>query len=155
MTGAFERAKDAILRESEGNGGLSSRNLFDVIVAANADSASRDQAMQQTLRAHGAMIEQHEQANVNREDRFIRAETETLAIAAEEMRQCQETHVKIYHAPRRRSDPPDETWTAPPEDEQLGDMRRFWRALKWAAIAAGAATIVALANVIVRLIFGT
>ena len=154
---AFEDAKNAILRESRLNGGLDPQAIFDLIVASNADSAERDQKTMTKLDAHAVILANHERANQAREERFVRAEHETLAIAAEEMRQLHELHVKECHtprAPRRAGDPPDEVWPKP-EDEQLGDMRRFWRMGKWAALVFGAAVLVALADIVVRLIFGT
>ena len=36
----------------------------------------------------------------------------------------------------------------------MGDLKRFWRVTRWAGLVVGAAFLVALADVVVRLIFG-
>ena len=111
---AFEDAKNAILRESRLNGGLEPQAIFDLIVASNADSAERDQKTITKLDAHAVILANHERANQAREERFVRAEHETLAIAAEEMRQLHELHVKECHtprAPRRAGDPESEDYS--------------------------------------------
>ena len=64
--------------------------------------------------------------------------------------------------PRRASDPPDSDWSARlavaggagEDDREMGDMRRLWRSGRWVALVLGAALLVALADVLVTLIFG-
>jgi hypothetical protein len=42
----------------------------------------------------------------------------------------------------------------PPEDEELGDLRRFWRTFKWFVITFGVAVLVMLADQLGNIIFG-
>ena len=146
---AFESAKNAILRESKANGGLTRTDLFDLIAAANGASVERDAETQRILRGHTALIDKHEVANANREERFIRAQHETLAIAAEEQRQCQEEHLREFHVrePRRATDLPGEDWRDPsplPDADKrtLTEALLSYSAAKWAVRGIIAALIV-------------
>ena len=69
-------------------------------------------------------------------------------------------HMASHHGPeRRRDDPPDSAFlevreSAFPEDEELGDLKRFWRSFKWAVIVFGTGLLIMLADQLGNVIFG-
>ena len=148
--GAFEKAKDAILRSGKINGGLDTRSLFDIIIASHADNRTDHYEIGKTCAKLEKLIDD-ETVQTKRIVAHLESETGTTARAM--AAHCADTNAH-RREPRRESDPLDVTWSPPVEDEQLGDMRRVWRVGRWIVIALGAALIVMLAQGLGQVIFG-
>jgi len=153
---AFEAAKDRILREGEINGGLTVRSLFDLMVASHADSMTWEVHISDQLSSH---LDDVPHMDHEAFKRFIADRDEKLSAAARDVlveadRRCVALRACKPRAPRRSGDPPDVSYVEG-ETVEDGDMKRAWRIARWAGVVFGAASIVALADVVVRLIFGT
>ncbi len=169
---AFDAAKNAILRESVENGGLTRQALFDIVVASHDDNR-RDHAAIGEAHVVLERLVQEETAQTKRIVAHLESEASSLSRAferlaaivddrGERIRAAQDEvlaevdarigRVLAPRAPRRSTDPLSVSFG---ETTEEGDMKRAWRIARWAGIVFGAAGIVALADVVVRLIFGT
>jgi hypothetical protein len=169
---AFDAAKDAILRDSVENGGLTRQALFDIIVASHDDNrldhATIGEAHCSLERLVVAEVTQMKRivAHLESEAGTLGRELKRLAVVidarGERIKAAQEevlvevdariSRALAPRAPRRAGDPLSLSFS---ETTEEGDMKRAWRIARWAGIVFGAAGIVAIANVVVRLIFGT
>ena len=167
---SFDDTKDAILRDAKQNGGLNERSLFNLIVASHDDAQKADIAFDEKLDKHVeedrlqfARISSHLESEAGTLSRAVTRITATVDDRGERIKNAKtEILAEVdkliaaaaTRAPRRATDPPDEVWAkplpvaamAPPEDEQLGDIRRLWRVGRWAAMLAGAACILFATN---------
>ena len=152
MTGKFNETTRRLLRDSEANGGLDNRALFDLMVAGHEEGILAAEKLAVETKETAALL-----AATLVEDRGQLAriashlESEAGSINRAIVAHCSDANAH-GRAPRRSTDPLSVTYG---ETTEEGDMKRAWRIARWAGIVFGAASIVALADVVVRLIFGT
>ena len=152
MTGKFNETTRRLLRDSEINGGLDNRALFDLMVAGHEEGILAAEKLAVETKETAALL-----AATLVEDRGQLAriashlESEAGSINRAIVAHCSDANAH-GRAPRRSTDPLSVTYG---ETTEEGDMKRAWRIARWAGIVFGAASIVALADVVVRLIFGT
>ena len=152
---AFERCMQELARNKKDNGGTTTDDLLSAIIAANddrreatADTDKRLLNLTERFEVHIAdrpiqtvtdSILNHEKASAADRRELavelaaykaqIKAAVDAVAVELTEYRSGG------GRAARRRDDPPEVNYAAK-EDEQLGDMRRFWRVGRWAVMVA-------------------
>ena len=151
VTGKFNETTRRLLRDSEANGGLDNRALFDLMVAGHEEGilAAEKLAVEtkETAAALAATLAEDRQA-LTRIASHLESEAGTINRAMQ--LHCADTNAH-RREPRRKDDPPEYDYSGIPkaaEDEQMGDMRRAWRIGKWVVMAAGLFVIEALVHII-------
>ena len=168
MTGKFNETTRRLLRDANG-GGLDNRALFDLMVAGHEEGLlAAEKLAEETKEAAAALaatLAQDRQC-IDRIASHLESEAGTINRAMQ--LHCADTNAH-RRDPRRRDDPPEYDYSGiimgryataggevedRVEDREMGDLKRFWRVTRWAGLVVGAALLVALADVVVRLIFG-
>jgi hypothetical protein len=177
MTDHFEKAKDKILKEARANGGVTTDHLLDALIATNEDlDLKLEQSRRDALELHKEATALHLdlcartvklEAAVQDSQDNCRERIEKLIAAEHDARHTE--HMASHHGPpqsgisplgRDYSDPSDAQFLEhreaahPPEDEEMGDLRRFWRVTKWGFIVLGGGILIILADQLGNLIFG-
>ena len=145
MTGKFNETTRRLLRDSEVNGGLDNRALFDLMVAGHEEGLDTAAKMATETKDAAATL-----AATLAEDRKQLAriashlESEAGSINRAILAHCSDVNAH-QRAPRSADDPPEYDHSGiprqPQEDEQMGDMRRAWRFGRWVVMALAVASM--------------
>ena len=128
MSASFDETARALLRATDANGGLDTRGLFDLMVAAHEEQASQAEYQRKALNR----IASHLESEAGRVE-----EAATKALRA---------HVANAHpvrAPRRASDPEDMDWRSVVGEAAVTSKRVWvmWGCAVFVAVALGNALI--------------
>lgn len=138
-------------------------DVFEVLVAMHHDSKKRDAIIISQLEKHCEQFvhfEEHELEEYVKPFRELHKEKEAdISHIEHDILELKENCKALHQRePRRSTDPPTENWGTglgkTLEDEEMGDIRRVWRVLKWVVIVASAPLLVALGNKLASLIWG-
>jgi hypothetical protein len=109
VTDDFNETARRILRDSEGNGGLTIRSLFDLVVASHEESVATAARLAEKVEA-AALLRMTE-----REELHIWQMQQAERCAAEHKKLLDEEFARLkYRAPRRKDDPPDHDFVSDP-----------------------------------------
>lgn len=134
-------------------------DLKEILLAVSHDSRKRDGLILAKLDAHltdkvhldedefTKLIEGFADKHVVRDAIVSDIKAEVDAIKEN----CLQLHTR---APRRAGDSETEDWGNSFGDEELGDIRRFWRVGRWFVMAIAAPFLVAAGNELSRALFG-
>ena len=149
MSGKFNETTRRLLRDSEANGGLDNRALFDLMVAGHEEGIDAAAKLATETKDTAAALAAALAATLA-EDRKALAriashlESEAGSINRAILAHCSDANAH-RRAPRRVDDPPEYDYggipQSPAEDEQMGDMRRAWRFGRWVVMALAVASI--------------
>jgi hypothetical protein len=180
MADHFEKAKDEILLKTDGNGGPTNRDMLKAMGALALDVDEAIDGLDKKNKArHDETIAvldlQAAEITCCQQDIDVLEKWRTESsltcvakvreiaaeVAADLHGPTHERHMLEHHNDvRRMGDPSDAQFTEqresahPPEDEEMGDLRRFWRVTKWAVIVLGGGILIILADQLGNLIFG-
>jgi hypothetical protein len=173
MTDDFALVHQAITLKAAKNGGPSPGDILDLMFASHNDAERRDAALATEVRANRTEL----RASVAELTRAVGGRAEAIELAKNEVMTAVEQRASwpvldrvvaeirqsiadiCRRAPRRASDPPEYDYSgivmgryAPPEDEQMGDIRRAWRTTTWLGKAIVGAVVVALVGLSLALV---
>lgn len=148
-------ALEKILLEDNGDR-VTLKQLKEYIVASSHDSRARDGLILAKLDAHAEEMLHMTPGGFSEfmdgRDAII---TEIRADMDAIKANCLEVHTR---SPRRRTDPETEEWGQSvfggKEDEEMGDLRRAWRVLKWVVVVIGGTMMVVVGEKLASMIFG-
>lgn len=137
---------------------LTVKDVVDLVLAVDADS---DERHEETLE----LLAQHVKDDKARAAVIADELTQWRALQAEE---CANRHrvlfteemlelPRLIRRPHRASDPESADYrlkAEPPQDEEVGDMKRAWRFLKWFVVAFGLIFIDMFARYLSHTLFG-
>lgn len=135
MSDGFDSAVQKIATEK--NGGAVTKELFwDIVVALSEDIRRADEKGETRHRETFSLLTEHVRADAERAAEVSRRLEER---EREQARICAEEHElllkRMVSAPNRSTDPPGSDYTAE-RDEEMGDIRRAWRVIRWFVAAA-------------------
>ena len=150
MPDNFEKVKTKILRDSTANGGPTNRDMVDLLEALHEDSSA---AMELNKADHANIIASLD-AHVDKLDDMEQRSLDVAAGFASVMDTPQFT--SLMEERNRRVDDKISAHVAQfhlPDDE-MGDIRRWWRTAKWFVILFVGAVIVMVGDQLGHIIFG-
>jgi len=149
MTGKFNETTRRLLRDSEVNGGLDNRALFDLMVAGHEEGIDAAAELATETKDTAAALAAALAATLA-EDRKALAriashlESEAGSINRAILAHCSDANAH-RREPRRVDDSPEYDYSGTPrqpqEDEQMGDIRRAWRFGRWVVMALAVASM--------------
>lgn len=157
-----ESAVEALLLKKNGDR-KTVQDVFEIVVAMNHDRRADAILLLSELKTNREILEKHLREDVRMSndefDNFIQEFRDEHKEIEKEILDIKENCNKARERqPRRATDPTTEDWglsmNMTLEDTEMGDMRRFWRVVKWAAIVSGAAFLVAVGDELSHLLFG-
>lgn len=145
MTGKFNETTRRLLRESEGNGGLDNKALFDLMVAGHEEGLESAAKLARETKESAdalAVVLASDRMQIARIAAHLESEAGTINRAI--LAHCADVNAH-RRAPRRVDDPSEYDFSGipqqPQEDEQMGDIRRAWRFGRWVVMALAAASM--------------
>lgn len=157
-----ESAVEALLLKKNGDR-KTVQDVFEIVVALNHDRRNDAILMLNELKNAKDILERHLNEDVRMSndefDDFIQEFRDEHKEIEKDILSIKENCLKANaRSTRRATDPETENWglsmNASLEDTEMGDMRRFWRVMKWTAVVSGAAFLVAVGDELSHLIFG-
>jgi hypothetical protein len=119
MTGRFDETTRRLLRESDANGGLSNKNLFDLMVAGHDEGITTAQKLaRETEEAWAALAETLAEDRQNIARIASHLESESGSINRAILAHCADTNAHSRE-PRRVTDPPDANYAQVAADPDL------------------------------------
>lgn len=163
-----DSAVERLLLKSNGQK-KTANDVFEVVVAMNHDRRADTALLLAEVKATNGLLADHCTSKVHMTDEEFRAfiarfdkrhdDRDAIVTVIENdledvRRNCTQLHSR---APRRKTDPETEDWGNGmyAEDQELGDLRRAWRFLKWVVIVVGGAVLVAVGDQLSHRLFGS
>jgi hypothetical protein len=137
-------------------------DVFEIVVAMNHDRRTDNLRLLSEIAKNSDLLEAHARDYVHMDSAELAGfmapfakrhdERDAIVDVIEKDLQKVQAHCEELHgrAPRRSGDPDTEDWGNSFGDEELGDIRRFWRVGKWFVVAVAAPLLVALGNELSR-----
>lgn len=143
------------------------QDVFEVVVAMNHDRRADALIMLGEMKDTRDLLRRHLTEDVRMTkpefDQFIdgfmkmhQDRREEVAQLREEMDDIKSNCVEVHkREPRRKTDPETEDWGSSmfQEDQEIGDLRRAWRVLKWGVVVLVGTLMVVLGDEIAHTIF--
>lgn len=135
VNNGFDSAVQKIATEK--NGGEVTKQLFwDIVVALSKDIKRADEEGEkrhaETFKLLEAHVKWDEERSAELAKNLAQREREQAKICAEEHEALMK---RLHAAPNRSTDPPGSDYTGE-RDEEMGDIRRAWRFIRWFVAAA-------------------